>query len=138
LQFKDALVPEKGIKHSINALDLSLGDSNCEKLSNIHVFPEFSEIYSHSLADTKIESAFVGIKSIEEGISTTLVRDKLHEYRQFNINSLIQVYPSSPRGASSFDPLPHWKAGCQCVSLENEYYGKIACKANTLKTREYK
>lgn len=98
----------------INASEFSLDSYKCSDDSEW--FPEF--------VDQKIQPAFNGINSVKEGISNTLVRDKLLEYRRFNCNAMTQV-SSSISNTSSFDPIPHWKAGCHCVPLNQECYGKF-------------
>ncbi|KAJ6222450.1 hypothetical protein RDWZM_000995 [Blomia tropicalis] len=56
--------------------------------------------------------------SLEEGVSKQYSKNKLIDYRKFTSQFLTKVYPNGLRFFSgNFEPIPHWKAGAQIISL---------------------
>ena len=56
--------------------------------------------------------------SFSEKKSNHLIHKRKEEYHQHNQSYLTRVYPAALRVTSSnYDPIPHWEAGCQLVSL---------------------
>ncbi|KAH9402526.1 1-phosphatidylinositol 4,5-bisphosphate phosphodiesterase delta-4 [Tyrophagus putrescentiae] len=56
--------------------------------------------------------------SIEEARSSKYSAKRLSEYRRLTARHLVKVYPHGLRFFSgNYDPLPHWRAGAQMISL---------------------
>ncbi|KAJ1954556.1 1-phosphatidylinositol 4,5-bisphosphate phosphodiesterase delta-1, partial [Dipsacomyces acuminosporus] len=89
------------------------------------VAPELSELIVYCKAvhfegfdDAQPEPAFDQVTSVPDTKSSQLIRECAKRYRAYNTTQMTRVYPSfSHINSTNFNPIPHWRAGCQLVAM---------------------